>query len=343
MRTALIAASALYAVSALSAAYAGDKGRTEGANRSAETADLPNSRRKLDGLVRAGAGREGLSRQPIRRRAPRTRRSAEGDRQGRAPDIHLRRRQEHDLAARPPVARLCELFPGPRRARSTTDFRRGSFGDATEAVPRPRPERRHEFPPRPVRHRRQDRRRLAVQPDLRIRRQRARKTAAASKISICNTTASMACAFAPARSVRRSATTTRSSNADSLFLERASPSELAAPDRRRRRPHRHRRLSRTAKSGSASLAVTGAPIATQSFDEQLALVGRVAWPRRQERRLQPACRRQRDLSAARARPGPDVCAALYAAPARPSRNPRRRHAPDRHRQHQHRYAVRTGA
>lgn len=66
------------------------------------------------------------------------------------------------------------------------------------------------------------------------------------------------------------------SNADSLFLERASPAEL------------QRQIAgaegRTGVAGYAngedwfaSLAVTGAPIATQSFDEQLALVGRAAF------------------------------------------------------------------
>mgnify|MGYP000876632379 CR=1 FL=1 len=66
------------------------------------------------------------------------------------------------------------------------------------------------------------------------------------------------------------------SNAESLFLERATPAEL------------QRQIAgsegRTGVAGYAngddcyaSLAVTGAPIATQSFDEQVALVGRVAF------------------------------------------------------------------
>lgn len=66
------------------------------------------------------------------------------------------------------------------------------------------------------------------------------------------------------------------SNAESLFLERASPAEL------------QRQIAgsegRTGVAGYVngeewfgSFAVTGAPIATQSFDEQIALVGRLAF------------------------------------------------------------------
>ncbi|MEQ1755811.1 MAG: porin [Micropepsaceae bacterium] len=66
------------------------------------------------------------------------------------------------------------------------------------------------------------------------------------------------------------------SNADSLFLERASPSEL-----QRQIAGGEGRTGIAAYANGeewfASLAVTGAPIATQSFDEQLALVGRVAY------------------------------------------------------------------
>jgi len=66
------------------------------------------------------------------------------------------------------------------------------------------------------------------------------------------------------------------SNADSLFLERASPAEL-----QRQIAGGEGRTGVAAYSNGeqwfASVAVTGAPIATQSFDEQLAVVGRVAW------------------------------------------------------------------
>jgi phosphate-selective porin OprO/OprP len=66
------------------------------------------------------------------------------------------------------------------------------------------------------------------------------------------------------------------SNADSLFLERASPAEL-----QRQIAGGEGRTGVAAYSNGeewfGSVAVTGAPIATQSFDEQLALVARVAW------------------------------------------------------------------
>lgn len=66
------------------------------------------------------------------------------------------------------------------------------------------------------------------------------------------------------------------SNADSLFLERASPAEL-----QRQIAGGEGRTGVAAYANGeewfASLAVTGAPIATQNFDEQLALVGRVAY------------------------------------------------------------------
>lgn len=66
------------------------------------------------------------------------------------------------------------------------------------------------------------------------------------------------------------------SNADSLFLERASPAEL-----QRQIAGGEGRTGVAAYANGeewfGSLAVTGAPIATQSFDEQLALVGRVAF------------------------------------------------------------------
>ncbi len=66
------------------------------------------------------------------------------------------------------------------------------------------------------------------------------------------------------------------SNAESLFLERASPAEL-----QRQIAGAEGRTGIAAYSNGeewfGSLALTGAPIATQSFDEQLALVGRVAF------------------------------------------------------------------
>ncbi len=66
------------------------------------------------------------------------------------------------------------------------------------------------------------------------------------------------------------------SNADSLFLERASPAEL-----QRQIAGGEGRTGVAAYANGedwfGSLALTGAPIATQSFDEQLALVGRVAY------------------------------------------------------------------
>ena len=66
------------------------------------------------------------------------------------------------------------------------------------------------------------------------------------------------------------------SNADSLFLERATPAELS-----RQIAGGEGRTGVSAYANGeewyASLALTGAPIATQSFDEQLALVGRVAF------------------------------------------------------------------
>lgn len=66
------------------------------------------------------------------------------------------------------------------------------------------------------------------------------------------------------------------SNADSLFLERATPAEL-----QRQIAGGEGRTGVAAYTNGeewfGSFAVTGAPIATQSFDEQLALVGRVAW------------------------------------------------------------------
>jgi phosphate-selective porin OprO and OprP len=77
-------------------------------------------------------------------------------------------------------------------------------------------------------------------------------------------------AFAPSVGLEDSV-----SSADTLFLERASPSDLAravaGADGR----------TGVAAFGNgeewfASFAVTGAPIATQSFDEQVALTGRVA-------------------------------------------------------------------
>lgn len=66
------------------------------------------------------------------------------------------------------------------------------------------------------------------------------------------------------------------SNAESLFLERASPAEL-----QRQIAGAEGRTGVAAYANGeewfGSFAVTGAPIATQSFDEQLALVGRVAF------------------------------------------------------------------
>jgi phosphate-selective porin OprO and OprP len=66
------------------------------------------------------------------------------------------------------------------------------------------------------------------------------------------------------------------SNAESLFLERASPAEL-----QRQIAGAEGRTGIAAYTNGeewfGSIAVTGAPIATQSFDEQLALVGRVAF------------------------------------------------------------------
>lgn len=66
------------------------------------------------------------------------------------------------------------------------------------------------------------------------------------------------------------------SNADSLFLERASPAEL-----QRQIAGGEGRTGIAAYANGerwfGSLAVTGAPIAVQSFDEQLALVGRAAF------------------------------------------------------------------
>jgi phosphate-selective porin OprO/OprP len=66
------------------------------------------------------------------------------------------------------------------------------------------------------------------------------------------------------------------SNAESLFLERASPAEL----QRQIAGSEGRTGIAVYANGEewfGSFAVTGAPIATQSFDEQLALVGRVAF------------------------------------------------------------------
>ena len=66
------------------------------------------------------------------------------------------------------------------------------------------------------------------------------------------------------------------SNADSIFLERASPAEL----QRQIAGGEGRTGVAVYSNGEewfAAVAVTGAPIATQSFDEQLALVGRAAW------------------------------------------------------------------
>ena len=66
------------------------------------------------------------------------------------------------------------------------------------------------------------------------------------------------------------------SNADSLFLERASPAEL-----QRQIAGGEGRTGVAAYANGeewfGSVALTGAPIATQSFDEQLALVGRLAY------------------------------------------------------------------
>lgn len=66
------------------------------------------------------------------------------------------------------------------------------------------------------------------------------------------------------------------SNADSLFLERASPAEL----QRQVAGGEGRTGVAACANGEewfGSIALTGAPIATQSFDEQLALVGRLAY------------------------------------------------------------------
>lgn len=77
-------------------------------------------------------------------------------------------------------------------------------------------------------------------------------------------------AFAPSVGLEDSVSST-----DTLFLERASPSDLA-----RAVAGADGRTGIAAFGNGeewfASLAVTGAPIATQSFDEQVALVGRVA-------------------------------------------------------------------
>lgn len=66
------------------------------------------------------------------------------------------------------------------------------------------------------------------------------------------------------------------SNADSIFLERASAAEL-----QRQIAGGEGRTGVAAYANGeewfGSLALTGAPIATQSFDEQLALVGRIAF------------------------------------------------------------------
>lgn len=66
------------------------------------------------------------------------------------------------------------------------------------------------------------------------------------------------------------------SSADSLFIERATPAELS-----RQITGGDGRTGISAYANgeewNASLALTGAPIATQSFDEQLALVGRLAF------------------------------------------------------------------
>lgn len=66
------------------------------------------------------------------------------------------------------------------------------------------------------------------------------------------------------------------SNAESLFFERASPAEIS-----RAVAGAEGRTGVSAYLNGeeyyAALALTGAPIATQSFDEQLALVGRVAF------------------------------------------------------------------
>ncbi len=272
MRTTLIAASAMYAVFALPA-YAGEREALK-AQIEALKQQIAEQQKKLDELasqvqdVKVSTVNQFADERRIRNEGPKlaikdarpTFTSGDGK-----SSISLRGRLSLDYAN----------YFQDRAGPLATDFRRGSFGDATEAT------RARDLNDGTNLRRAQ----IGVEGKLDDvwqyslvfefggsgQEDGGRIQDAYLQYSGIQNVRLRVGAFSPAVAYDDSI-----SNADSIFLERASPSEL-----QRQIAGSDGRTGIAAYTNGeqwfGALSLTGAPIATQSFDEQLALVGRVTF------------------------------------------------------------------